>query len=103
MDQNIKKLINYQSKGILSKDIFKKNNNANTTLFCMAGKTDISEHTSTKAGFVYVIEGRGVFNLEGKEIVMTAGVLIFMKENARHSIKADENTSFFLMLNNASQ
>ncbi|MFC2143690.1 cupin domain-containing protein [Candidatus Aenigmatarchaeota archaeon] len=64
----------------------------------MAKGTEISEHTSTKQGFIYVIEGDGIFNLEGKDIQMSSGVFIHMKENAVHSLQANENTSFILVL-----
>jgi len=99
MNKNIKQLIEYPKEGILSKEII-KTGKAEATLFCMASGTKISEHTSTKPGFVYVIEGNGIFNLEGKEIKMTEGVFIFMNENAVHSLKANENTAFMLILNN---
>ncbi|MAH01632.1 MAG: cupin domain-containing protein [Candidatus Woesearchaeota archaeon] len=97
MDEKINELIEYPKKGILSKEIV-KNNKLNITLFCMAKGTGISEHTSTKQGFVYIIEGDGLFNLEGKDITMSSGVFIYMKDNATHSLKADENTSFILVL-----
>lgn len=96
MNEKINELIEYSKKGILSKDIV-KNDKLNTTLFCMAKGTEISEHTSTKQGFVYIIEGNGIFNLEGKNITMSPGVFIYMKENAAHSLKASENTSFILV------
>src|SRR3989338_7915035 len=90
-------MIEYPKEGVLSKDIF-KNKKSNVTLFCMAKDTDISEHTSTREGFVYVIEGKGIFNLKGKPIEMKEGVFISMEENAIHSLKAEENTSFLLFL-----
>ncbi len=96
-DKKITNLIEYPKKGILSKDIV-KNNKLNITLFCMAKGTNISEHTSTKPGFVYVIEGDGIFNLEGKDITMSPSIFIYMKENAIHSLKANQNTSFLLVL-----
>jgi len=99
MADKINKLIEYPKKGILSKDIV-KSSKLNVTLFCMAKGTEISEHTSTKSGFVYVVEGKGVFNLEGEKILMAAGVFIYMKENSIHSLRADENTSFILSLVN---
>jgi nitric oxide dioxygenase len=100
MDEKINELIEYPEKGVLSKVVV-KNDKLNITLFCMAKGTEISEHTSTKQGFVYVIEGKGIFNLEGKDITMSSGVFIYMKENAVHSLKADENTSFILALTNS--
>ncbi len=98
MNEKISELIEYPKKGVLSKVIVK--DTLNVTLFCMAKGTEISEHTSTKKGFVYVIEGDGLFTLEGKDIGMLPGVFIYMKEHAVHSLKADENTSFLLVLTN---
>ncbi len=97
MEKNIKTMIEYPQEGVLSKEIY-KDKKLNVTLFCMAKNIDISEHTSTKAGTIYVIEGKGIFNLEGRDIIMKEGVFIYMKENAVHSLKAEENTSFLLSL-----
>lgn len=94
--QNIKELIRYSDGGILSFVLAKSE--INITLFCMAKGTELSEHTSSRDGFVFVLEGKGIFNLEGKEIQMVPGVAIFMKKNALHSLKAEENTSFLLLL-----
>jgi len=99
MDKKINELIDYSDGGILSK-IIVKNDKLDITLFCMSKGTEISEHTSTKQGFVYVIEGNGIFNLEGEDIVMSFGKFIYMKENAVHYLKASENTSFILVLLN---
>lgn len=100
MNEQIIDIIEYPKKGILSKDIV-KNNQLNVTLFCMAKGTEITEHTSTKQGFVYVIEGDGIFNLERKGIRMSTGVFIYLNKNAIHSLKANENTSFILVLANS--
>lgn len=89
--------IDYSEGGVLSK-VIAKMGQGQVTLFCMAAGTNISEHTSTKEGFVYVVEGKGVFNLEGEEIEMLPKVLISMKAEAKHSLKAEENTSFLLFL-----
>ena len=96
---NLKKEIEYPSNGVLSKVISKTEKN-NLTLFSMAANTDIGTHTSTKEGFVYVIEGKGTFVLNEEEIEMLPGTIIFMGQNAPHSLKAEENTSFLLSLNN---
>jgi nitric oxide dioxygenase len=95
--KNIKKLIEYPKTGIISK-VIDKNGNMETTLFCMAKKTGMDEHTSTKRGIIYVVEGEGIFNLEGKDIKMLPGVFISMEKNAVHSLKAIKNTSFLLVL-----
>ena len=95
--KDIKKMIEYPTEGVLSKTILKYDK-LDTTLFCMAAKTNISEHTSTKSGFVYVVEGKGTFNLSGEDIEMIPGIFIHLEENIVHSIKAKENTSFILVL-----
>lgn len=92
-----KGMISYSEGGIISKEIMKNGKNG-VTLFCMAAGTEIEDHTSTKEGIVYVIEGNGIFNLEGKDIAMKPGVIIYMQKNAVHSLKAKENTSFVLYL-----
>jgi len=95
MEKNINEMIEYPEKGILSKA---KTNKLNIALFCMAKDTEISEHTSTKQGFVYILEGKGIFNLKGKDFIMEPGVFIFMKESDVHALKAEENTAFLLTL-----
>ncbi len=95
--QNINKLIEYPKSGVLSKEIV-KNKDENITLFCMAKGTEIGQHTSTKKGFVHVLEGEGIFTLKGKKIKMLPGVFIPMNKNAIHSLSAIKNTSFMLYL-----
>ncbi len=97
MNKKIKEMIEYPKEGILSKEIL-KNDKADITLFCMARGTEIGEHTSTKQGIIYVLEGKGLFSLEGKDITMEQGVFIHMNENAVHSLNAKENTAFLLIL-----
>lgn len=96
-NNNINQMIEYSSEGILSKELI-KTKTMDLTLFCMAKDTKIGKHTSTNEGIVYVVEGNGNFNLEGKDIEMKPGVLIHMKANAVHSLSAKENTSFILSL-----
>lgn len=97
MNKNIKDLIEYRDGGILSKEIV-RGANLNITLFCMAKDTEISPHTSTKEGIIYTVEGNGVFNLDGKDIKMADGVIIHMKKGVIHSLKADKDLSFLLVL-----
>jgi quercetin dioxygenase-like cupin family protein len=95
----LSKLITYSKGGITSKVIL-KSSKLNITLFCMAAGTEMSEHTSTREGTVYVIEGDGIFMLENNSIPMKQDVLIHMKANQAHSLSAKKNTSFLLTLIN---
>ena len=99
VEQSISSLIDYSEGGILSKVIL-KSDKMNVTLFCMAKGTEISDHTSTKPGFVYVVEGDGIFTLQGRDIAMSSGTFINMESNAVHALQANENTSFLLALSN---
>jgi nitric oxide dioxygenase len=92
----IREMIKYSEGGITSRVIQK--GEQNVSLFCMAKDTEMDEHTSTKQGFVYILEGEGIFTLEGKKIKMIPGEIIFMDNNAKHSLKAEENTAFLLSL-----
>jgi len=94
---DLAKLIEYPKSGIFSK-VLVKTKNRDVTLFCMSKGSELSEHTSTKEGFVLVIEGEGVFTLKRKKIKMKKNVLIHMNKNEIHSLKALKNTSFLLIL-----
>ena len=97
MEINLKEMIEYSPGGITSKVVL-KDDPVNVTLFCMAAGTDMSEHTSKKKGTVHVLDGDGVFVLEGREIPMKPGVLIHLERDAVHSLSAKENTCFLLTL-----
>jgi nitric oxide dioxygenase len=97
MNKNIQQMIEYPKEGIISKEII-KNEKVDLGLFCMAKGTEMSDHTSVRPAFVHVIEGKGIFNLEGEDIEMKPGVLINMETNAVHGLKAEENTTFILGL-----
>jgi nitric oxide dioxygenase len=95
--ENLRKSVSYQNGSILSREL-RKDGKLNVTLFCMAKGPELSEHTSSKEGFIYVLDGDGAFTLEGNQIAMVPGVAIFMKKGAAHSLKAKENTAFVLVL-----
>ena len=106
ISKNILDMIEYPKEGILSKELL-KNDKVDIGLFCMAAGTEMSDHTSVRPAFVQVIEGKGAFNLsskddsgelEGKEIEMKPGVIIFMDADAVHGLKAKENMAFILGL-----
>ena len=97
MIKNIKEMIEYPREGILSKEI-SKDDKLDMGLFCMAKGTIMSDHTSRKDAFVHVVEGDGVFNLEGKDVEMKPGVVIMMKADAVHNLRAVKDTTFILGL-----
>ncbi len=93
----LRERIEYSADGVLSK-VLLKDNNCQYTLFCLAAGTDISEHTSTRNAVINVIEGRGILTLEGDDIQLEPGIFVFMRANAPHALKAEENLAFLLTL-----
>ncbi|MGA9377516.1 MAG: cupin domain-containing protein [Phormidium sp.] len=93
----LKDKIEYPQDGVLSKVIL-KDNNCQYTLFCLAGGTEISEHTATRNATVNVIEGKGILTLEGEDITLEPGVFVFMPAHAPHALKTEENLAFLLTL-----
>ncbi|MFH1399155.1 MAG: cupin domain-containing protein [Candidatus Woesearchaeota archaeon] len=87
----------FPKNGIFS-TVLAKSENYNYTLMCLAAGAEIDEHTSTKAGAVYVIKGKGQFTLQSKQIIMEPGVFILLPEDAPHSLKAEENLAILLLL-----
>ncbi|MGC9528221.1 MAG: cupin domain-containing protein [Limnospira sp.] len=94
---NLREQIQYASEGIVSR-VLLKDENCQYTLFCLAAGTEISEHTSSRNATVNVLEGRGILTLEGKDIALEPGVFVFMKANAPHALKTEENLAFLLTL-----
>lgn len=93
----LKDKIEYAQTGILSKVLLKVPH-CQYTLFCLSAGTDIAEHTSTRNAVVQVLEGEGMLTLEGQEISLEPGILVFMPANAPHALRADANLAFLLTL-----
>jgi quercetin dioxygenase-like cupin family protein len=94
--------IAYAQTGVLSQVLLKVPH-CQYTLICLAARTDIVEHTSTRNGVVQVIAGKGTLTLEGRDINLEPGVFVFMPANAPHALKAEENLVFLITLSDASE
>jgi len=95
--KDLDSIMEFPKEGIFS-TVLVKSDTYNYTLMCLSAGTDIDEHTSSKAGVVQVLKGKGIFRLAGKEIEMRQGIFIFMPRNAKHSLKADDNLAILLCL-----
>ena len=92
---NVGKL-RYVQGTVVSKEIFKGSIDA--TLMCMGKGTEISAHASSKSGLIFVLEVKGVFELERERLPMHPGVVIKVEKKAVHAIRAEENLAFTLQL-----
>jgi len=97
MQKDLKRLIGYPKDGILSKSVI-KSDKLDVTLFCLAKGSEITDHTSTREGFIYVVEGEGTFNLAGEEIAMIPGKFIYLSKNIVHSLSVKSDLTFLLSL-----
>lgn len=90
-------IIEYSRSGINSK-VLLEDGICQRQLMSLASGTHIAEHAVNHNATVHVIEGQGVLNLAGVEIVLQSGVFAFVPANTRHSIEAMTNLSFLLTL-----
>lgn len=89
--------LEYPEAGVLSK-VLLKDEACQYTLFCLAAATEISEHTATRNATVQVLEGEGTLTLNGEEIALRPGILVFMPAHAPHALQATTNLAFLLTL-----
>ncbi len=90
-------LMEFHEGGVFSK-VLVKSDTYNHTLMCLAKGTDIGTHTSSKAGVVLVLKGKGNFKLFGEDIGMKPGMFIYMPANAPHSLSAEDDLAILLYL-----
>ena len=88
-------VIEYPETGVNSQ-ILLEDANCRYMLMSLAEGMHITEHGSPHNATVNVIEGQGVLTLEGKDIVLEAGVFVFIPAIANHSVKAVTNFTFLL-------
>lgn len=94
---DLKKAIAF-SEGSITSRVLVEGKESETTLFCLAAGTSLSEHTSGREATIVVLKGNGIFNLAGKEVALQPGIFIFMPAGTKHSLRASENLSFLLIL-----
>jgi quercetin dioxygenase-like cupin family protein len=82
--------IEYGEKGMFRKCLV-KNAKRQAMLVCLKAGIEIPEHTSSYDGFITVIEGRGVFHLSGREIMLTPGTFIELPADTRHALTVEED------------
>ncbi|MCZ7603203.1 MAG: cupin domain-containing protein [Melioribacteraceae bacterium] len=93
----ISEMIEYQSGGIVSKQIIKKPN-GNLTLFGFDKGESLTEHTSPFEAVVNIIEGEMEITIGGKPYNVKAGEMIIMPPNIPHGLVAKEKTKMFLTM-----
>jgi len=93
----LSKEIEYQSSGIVSKQIIKKDN-GNITLFAFDKGESLTEHTSAYDAFVYIEEGEMEIKIGGKPFTVKGGEFLILPANLPHGLIANEKSKMLLTM-----
>lgn len=97
LKNELKRMIDYQEKAIVSKQIIKKPN-GNITLFALDKDEFISEHTSPYEALVQVIEGKMKITVGGQNYNLEEGEIILLPSNISHGLVALEKSKVLLTM-----
>ncbi len=67
-------------------------------LFAFASGQELTEHTSTRAALIHVLEGEAVITLGDEHVAARAGTLIRMAPNLPHSVQAQSPVRMLLTM-----
>jgi quercetin dioxygenase-like cupin family protein len=95
--QDLNALIDYAPDAVVSKTILDKNVGT-ITLFAFDKGQRLSEHTAPYHATVQVIDGKGVFTIDGKDIQAAAGQILIMPANIPHAVYASEKFKMLLIM-----
>lgn len=90
-------IIDYQSGGIVSKQIIKRAT-GNVTLFAFDQGENLSEHSAPFDALVQVLEGQGEIVINGQPNFLNAGECIIMPANIPHAVNAKQQFKMLLTM-----
>jgi quercetin dioxygenase-like cupin family protein len=95
--QSLNALIDYAADSVVSKTILDKSVGT-ITLFAFDKNQRLSEHTAPYHAVVQVVDGKGIFTIDGKDIEAAAGQLLIMPANVPHAVYAAEKFKMLLTM-----
>lgn len=75
-----------------------QNDAVSVTLFAFDAGEEISTHESTGDAFVTVLEGTGIFTVDGVKHTVSAGQSLLMPAKKPHSVRGDEAFKWMLVV-----
>lgn len=75
-----------------------QNDAVSVTLFAFDAGEEISTHESTGDAFVTVLEGTGIFTVDGTAHTVSAGQSLLMPARKPHSVRGDEAFKWMLVV-----
>lgn len=97
MKKELGKIVNYQEKGVVSKEII-RSNCGTITVFAFDKGQGLSPHSAPFDAFVYIIEGKAKIVIEDKEYLLESGDYIIMPKDIPHSLFAQEQFKMLLVM-----
>lgn len=93
----LKDQITCRQSEVVSKTLA-QNDAVSVTLFAFDAGEEISTHESTGDAFVTVLEGTGIFTVDGVEHTVSAGQSLLMPAKKPHSVRGDEAFKWMLVV-----
>ena len=92
---NIQDLVDYEEGRVVSRTL-SSHPHVNITLFAFESGEEISAHTSPGDAMVLILDGEARVNIDGNELLVSAGQTVVMPANVPHSVSA--STRFKMLL-----
>ena len=93
--RNLKQMLQYQEKAVVSRMLL-KNPAGNVTLFAFDAGQELSEHSAPYDALVQVLEGEADITIAGARHRVKTGEVILMPANVPHAVGAP--TAFKMLL-----
>ena len=90
-------LVSYQPGQIVSRTLV-QNKAVSVTLFAFDSGEEISAHESDGDALVYVLDGKALLTIGGREHTATAGQVVVMPANVPHAVAAPEPFKMLLVV-----
>jgi len=94
---SIRDLVTFQDGAIVSR-VLLKNRSGTVTLFAFASGQLLSEHQTPYDALVHVVEGRGIFQLDGKDHKVSSGEVLLLPANIPHAVHAKDDFKMILTM-----
>mgnify|MGYP001132329042 CR=1 FL=1 len=95
--QTLNTMVEYAADSIVSKTILDKPVGT-ITLFAFDAGQRLSEHTASYHATVQVVDGAGIFVIDGRPSQVAAGQMLIMPANIPHSVIAEKRFKMLLTM-----
>ncbi len=94
---NLESLAEYAKGSIVSRSVL-QSEAGNITFFAFGEGEALSPHSAPYDAFVYIVDGKGMIMIGGKENHLSAGEMIVMPANVPHAVLAETDFKMLLVM-----